>query len=193
MKLLAVASSGFALTRLTLGCLALGCLTLAGLALATPANAETLTVPIYQATRSGTGAQLGTITVSDTKGGASFKLNLHDLPPGAHGFQVHDNANCGPTLLGNLRIPAGAAGYPWDPDDTDRHAGPYGNGHLGDLPVMQVQADGTATQTLVAPRIKDVEDLRGHALVIHVGGDNYKDSPQPEGGMGGRLACGMIQ
>lgn len=178
MKHLAAALFGFAL---------------AALLLAAPAMAATLTVTMYKATPNGTGDTLGSITVTDTDGGASFKLNLHGLPPGNHGFQVHDNANCGPTMLGNLRVPAGAAGYPWDPDHTEKHAGPTGDGQLGDLPVLLVDTDGTATETLVAPRIKDVEDLKAHALVIHVGGDNYKDSPQPQGGMGGRLACGMIQ
>jgi Cu-Zn family superoxide dismutase len=43
----------------------------------------------------------------------------------------------------------------------------------------------------VAPRITNVSTLRGHAVVIHAGGDNYSDVP-PLGGGGARIACGVI-
>ena len=35
--------------------------------------------------------------------------------------------------------------------------------------------------------------LRGKAIMIHVGGDNYSDQPAPLGGGGARLACGVLQ
>jgi Cu-Zn family superoxide dismutase len=47
--------------------------------------------------------------------------------------------------------------------------------------------------TAVAPRIKDVSALKGRALMIHAGGDNYSDAPAPLGGGGARLACGVVQ
>ena len=50
----------------------------------------------------------------------------------------------------------------------------------------------SATATLTAPHIKDIAALKGRALVIHVGGDNYADQPLPLGGGGARLACGVI-
>jgi Cu-Zn family superoxide dismutase len=37
-----------------------------------------------------------------------------------------------------------------------------------------------------------VDDLRGHALMIHEGGDNYSDQPKPLGGGGARIACGVV-
>ena len=37
-----------------------------------------------------------------------------------------------------------------------------------------------------------MNDLYGRALVIHAGGDNYSDSPEPLGGGGARLACGVV-
>ena len=90
-------------------------------------------------------------------------------------------------------MPAGAAGGHFDPQHTGKHAGPQGNGHLGDLPVLQVAANGAATETLTAPRIIDVGALRGKALMIHAGGDNYSDQPAPLGGGGARIACGVLQ
>ena len=44
-----------------------------------------------------------------------------------------------------------------------------------------------------APRITDASQLQGKALMIHAGGDNYADQPQPLGGGGGRIACGVIK
>jgi Cu-Zn family superoxide dismutase len=106
---------------------------------------------------------------------------------------VHENGSCAPSMANNVGVPAGAAGGHFDPRTVGKHAGPQGVGHLGDLPVLEVAADGTAKQTLTALHISDAATLRGHALVIHEGGDNYSDSPKPLGGGGGRIACGVIQ
>jgi superoxide dismutase, Cu-Zn family len=160
---------------------------------ALPAIAADLTVTMHKATQEGTSENLGTITILNSSSGAAFKLALHGLPPGSHGFHVHENGNCGPTLLNDIRIPAGAAGGHLDPGHTGIHAGPNGEGHLGDLPVLEVEANGTAKQTLTAPRIKDTAMLKGRALVIHLGGDNYSDSPSLSGGGGGRFACGVVE
>jgi Cu-Zn family superoxide dismutase len=159
---------------------------------ATQARADDITVKMSKATQNGAGDAIGTVTISDTDKGATFKLALHGLPPGTHGFHVHENGNCGPTIYSGILIPAGAAGGHFDPDHTGKHLGPNGEGHLGDLPVMEVETDGTTSQTLTAPRIKDIDDLKGRALVINVGGDNYKDTPLLDGGGGGRIACGLI-
>jgi superoxide dismutase, Cu-Zn family len=161
------------------------------IALPTQATAA-LTVTMHKATQEGTSDTLGTVIITDTNGGAAFKLALHGLPPGPHGFHVHENANCGPTFINTVRIPAGAAGGHFDPDETGKHEGPMGEGHLGDLPVLEVAPDGTATQTLTAPRIKSIDVLKGRSLIIHIGGDNYSDTPFLGGGGGGRLACGLI-
>jgi Cu-Zn family superoxide dismutase len=157
------------------------------------AQAADLTVTMRKATADGTSDALGTVTVADSDGGATFKLDLRGLPPGPHGFHVHENPNCGPTIVNGARIQAGAASGHWDPDATRRHAGPEGDGHIGDLPALVVAADGTATQTLTAPRIKDSSLLKGHSLIIHVGGDNYSDAPLMLGGGGSRFACGIVE
>ena len=163
------------------------------MAVAMPAWAADIAVTMKKATQDGTGETLGRVTISASEPGATFRLDLHGLPPGTHGFHVHQNPTCGPTLMGGLLIPAGAAGEHFDPENTGRHAGPSGNGHLGDLPVIEVGAGGTAKQTLVAPRIADTEVLRKHTLIIQLGGDNYSDSPARDGGGGGRFACGVIE
>jgi Cu-Zn family superoxide dismutase len=108
-------------------------------------------------------------------------------------MHLHVNGSCGPgpNPTGET-IAAGAAGGHFDPARTGRHEGPHGGGHLGDLPILVVGADGKASATLTAPRLQDLEALRGRALIIHVGGDNFRDVPAPLGGGGGRLACGVL-
>jgi Cu-Zn family superoxide dismutase len=160
---------------------------------AVAARAGETAVAINLVTQSGTGATVGSIALSDSAAGAVFKLDLKGLPPGPHGFHIHQNGECGPTMMNGIAIPAGAAGGHWDPDGTNHHAGPEGDGHMGDLPLLQIADDGTATQSLTAPHIKDIAKLRGHAIVIHMNGDNYSDQPATLGGGGARLACGVVQ
>jgi Cu-Zn family superoxide dismutase len=162
-------------------------------ALAAPALAETVVVPMALNTPTGPGASIGVITISDAPGGVTFSLDLRGLPPGPHGFHVHVNPSCAPTTNAqNVVVPAGAAGGHLDPAMTGMHMGPEGMGHLGDLPVLVVGGDQSAHQTLKAPHIATVAQLKGHSLMIHAGGDNYSDQPTALGGGGARLACGVI-
>ena len=85
----------------------------------------------------------------------------------------------------------GAGGH-FDPAATAKHLGPAGDGHKGDMPVLVVAPDGTATSPAVSPHLK-VADVKGHAIVIHAGGDNYSDQPAPLGGGGARIACGVVK
>ena len=62
--------------------------------------------------------------------------------------------------------------------------------HLGDLPALTVLHDGTATNPVLAPRLKKLDEVRGHSIMIHAGGDNHSDHPAPLGGGGPRMACG---
>jgi Cu-Zn family superoxide dismutase len=163
-----------------------------GLAIQSASAAE-LRVEMRQATGSGPGAPVGTVTISDSPSGLTFKTALKGLPPGPHGFHVHENGSCDPSTANGQPVPAGAAGGHLDPQHSGKHEGPEGSGHLGDLPVLQVGPDGTADQSLTAPHIKETAAVRGKTLIIHVGGDNYSDQPAPLGGGGARIACGIIQ
>lgn len=161
-------------------------------ALAAPATADDITVKMLKLTQEGTSDPVGTVIISETDDGTVFKLDLHGLRPGPHGFHVHENASCGPTLLNGVRIPGGAAGGHFDPERTGKHEGPTGEGHLGDLPVLEADASGDATQSLTAPRIKDLDALKGRSLIVQAGGDNFSDKPMLAGGGGARFACGVV-
>ena len=171
-------------------------LSLAALAVAgvTTAQAATVTAQLSMATPAGPGAPVGLVSASDSPAGAVFAVDLHGLPPGQHGFHVHAGMSCapGPDKMGKV-IPAGAAAGHMDPAASGKHEGPQGFGHLGDLPLLTVTADGTDKETLTAPHITSVAALQGHALMVHAGGDNYSDMPAPLGGGGARIACGVFR
>src|SRR5262244_1431799 len=157
------------------------------------AYAASTTVTMNAIDANGVGKKIGTIELSDTNEGLRITPELTELPPGDHGLHVHVNPNCGPGNGPNGQPAAGmAAGGHYDPANTGKHLGPLGEGHKGDLPALTVDADGRATQDVVAPHLK-VSDVKGRSIVIHAGGDNYSDQPAPVGGGGARIACGVAK
>ena len=141
----------------------------------------------------GVGASLGTVIVTAApQGGVILTPNLAGLPPGEHGFHVHEFANCSAKEKDGKLAPGESAGGHWDPDKTHQHGAPTGGGHRGDIPSLKVAADGSAKQAMTATRIK-LADLKNKSLVIHAGGDNFTDQPKPNGGGGERIACGVFQ
>jgi superoxide dismutase, Cu-Zn family len=141
----------------------------------------------------GTGKPIGVVTITESKSGLVFTPNLTNLPPGSHGYHVHEMASCGTSEKDGKKVPAGAAGGHYDPTSAKHHAGPSGDGHLGDLPPLVVADNGGASTAVTAPRLTKLSEVKGKALMIHAGGDNFSDQPKPLGGGGDRIACGVIQ
>ncbi len=157
---------------------------------------EKLEVVMFQVTPAGNGPTVGKVFIhyADDDGvtqGVRLQPALHDLPPGKHGFHVHEHPSCEPGEKDGQKVAALAAGSHYDPESTGHHEGPQGHGHLGDLPALTVDDYGNAVTPVEAPRLS-LPELRGHSLVIHAGSDNYSDNP-PLGGGGARIACGIIQ
>jgi len=153
---------------------------------------DSIDVDIYQTTTEGRGDALGAVTLEENEHGVLITTALNGLGPGPHGFHLHENPDCGPATKDGETTPAGAAGGHYDPDNTGSHKGPFSTeGHLGDLPRIHVGQEGKSEQTYLVPRLR-MDDFRGRALVIHQGGDNYADEPQPLGGGGARVACGVV-
>jgi Cu-Zn family superoxide dismutase len=156
------------------------------------ADAEPVSVTVHKITDAGMGDVIGTVTAEDTPYGLLLTPSLSGLAPGLHGFHVHEHMDCGPAEKDGAMVPGLAAGGHFDPGKTGKHLGPYADGHLGDLPPLFVAADGTATLPVLAPRLT-VKDLKGHAIMIHAGGDNYSDQPAALGGGGARVAWGVVK
>ncbi len=140
----------------------------------------------------GIGKSVGQVVIDETPYGVVFSPSLAGLPPGLHGFHVHEYPSCEPKEKDGKMVPALAAGGHYDPSATKRHGLPWGDGHLGDLPALFVDSAGNATNPVLAPRLK-ITDLKGRSLMVHAGGDNHSDHPAPLGGGGARLLCGVIK
>ncbi|MCV2438687.1 superoxide dismutase [Cu-Zn] SodC [Paucibacter sp. DJ2R-2] len=167
-------------------------LALFGLAVFAGAGAaHAVTVPMSLIDQDGREVPVGSIEVQATTYGVKLIPNLYGLPPGLHGFHVHEKPSCGPSQVNGKAVVGGAAGGHFDPAQTAQHLGPWGDGHLGDLPSLYVDAKGQATNAVVAPRLRS-SDLKGRSLMIHAGGDNHADHPVALGGGGARIACGVL-
>ena len=139
----------------------------------------------------GQGAAIGEIVLSESRHGLVLTPRLKGLPPGLHGFHVHERPSCAPAEKDGAMVAGQAAGAHYDPQGSGHHGLPWGDGHLGDLPALYVAADGTATYPVLAPRLTR-KDVSGRSLMVHAGGDNHADHPAPLGGGAGRIACGVI-
>ena len=152
-----------------------------GLLISFASFANSVSIEIYSADNQH--ISLGQVAFKDTPFGLLITPNLTALPTGLHGFHVHQYPSCEEHAM--------AAGGHFDPKNTNTHQGPYGNGHLGDLPALYVDSNGEAHLPVLAPRIK-TSDLKGLSLMIHANGDNYSDKPELGGG-GARIACGAFK
>ena len=148
-------------------------------------------VQMYAVDENGIGSSIGQVSISESKYGMVFTPSLKGLTPGMHGFHLHQKPSCESKEKEGKMVPALAAGGHYDPLNTNRHDTPWGKGHLGDLPAIFVDSEGKASQPVLAPRLR-AKDIKGRSLMVHVGGDNHADHPEPVGGGGERLACGII-
>jgi Cu-Zn family superoxide dismutase len=139
------------------------------------------------------GNQVGKVKLTqEGNSHVAVQVQVHDLPPGFHGFHVHAVGECTP--------PFTSAGGHFDLDaHTHRN-------HSGDFPVLLVNADGTAHMKFHTERfsVADLFDADGSAIIIHANPDNYANiptryAPAPDattlatGDAGDRIACGVVE
>ena len=149
-------------------------------------------VTMHAIDNNGVGKVIGILTLRNAPEALEIVPELSGLKPGAHGFHLHVNPNCGASLANVKKQAGSAAGGHYDPANTGVHGGPYGAGHDGDLSILMVDAKGKADQPVIAPRLR-IADVIGHSLIIHADSDNYSDLPKPLGGAGARVACGVVE
>ena len=132
------------------------------------------------------GQSIGTVRAWQTAGGVSFRIDAAGLPHGVHGIHTHAVGRCeGPEFA--------SAGAHWNPANrkhgTNNPAGP----HAGDMPNVEVAANGTLGATVVLPgaTMANLLDADGSALVLHAAADDY--ATDPSGNSGARIACAVIQ
>ncbi|GBG15979.1 superoxide dismutase, Cu-Zn family [Novimethylophilus kurashikiensis] len=156
------------------------------------AQADEEYVIIRAISNAGVGKMIGTVKLTDSEKGLLIDPDLGELTPGLHGFHVHEKPSCETADKDGVMTAGHAAGGHYDPNKSGKHTGPEGSGHAGDLPALEVNDNGEAVKQLLAPHLK-LTDIKGHALMIHAGGDNYSDDPKPLGGGGPRVACGVVE
>jgi Cu-Zn family superoxide dismutase len=137
--------------------------------------------------RDGAGRDLGALTVRGEDAGIAIFGTLTGLPPGTHGFHVHEAGRC--------EAPFESAGGHWNPTSRQHGRENPDGPHLGDLPNLLVPEDGTVVlQVMIAAGTlrgaNGLLDQDGAAVVIHAGPDD--DRTDPSGNSGGRIACGVI-
>lgn len=162
-------------------------LALATGALAVPAVAqEVLTARLDFFGRDGVPA--GTGTASALPVGVLFEIEVRGLTGNSWvAVHVHETGSCDPA--GGHE----SAGGHFNPADTPHGYRSAGGPHAGDLPNQYVPADGILRAQIFAPLLtlgSGAADVRGRALIVHAGPDDYQS--QPSGGAGDRLACAPI-
>lgn len=140
--------------------------------------------------RNGAGERIGVATLTDTAGALILGMSVAQLTPGVHGLHFHAVGTCTPPDFKS-------AGAHFNP--TGRKHGrlnPEGP-HLGDLPNLVVNADGSADTSFAidhelsggGPR--SLFQPGGAALVIHAAPDDERTDPS--GNSGDRVACAVIE
>jgi Cu-Zn family superoxide dismutase len=133
---------------------------------------------------------VGSATLVEDKDGVHIKIIASGLPPGLHGFHIHEKGACDSPKF----------------ESSGGHFNPYGKKHglknkqgphAGDLPNLPVNELGVAEFTAHAklvtlgPGKNSLFEGAGTCLVIHAGQDD--EMSDPAGNSGARLACGVIE
>jgi Cu-Zn family superoxide dismutase len=136
------------------------------------------------------GDTVGSAELRETPDGVRLVATLRNLPPGPHGIHLH--------AVGRCELPDfGSAGGHFNPGSRQHGLQNPQGPHGGDLPNLQVGADGggrleyvTRAVTL-GPGPTSLFDPDGTALVVHAGPDDQRSDPA--GNSGGRIACGVLR
>jgi Cu-Zn family superoxide dismutase len=141
--------------------------------------------------RNADGNSMGTASLEEVESGVELRFEGKNLPPGPHGFHIHEKGMCDPPSFES----AGDHFNPTNEPHGMQHAGGF---HLGDLPNLKVEDDGTAEATVLIKGV-NLEDGgersllggNGTALIIHAQEDDQKTDPS--GLSGARIACGVLK
>lgn len=149
------------------------------------------------------GATVGTATFGKTDGHLEITVEAHGLKPGFHGLHIHQFGKCEANSVAPTGGPAGdflSAGSHLQVGD--QNARPMS----GDLTSLEVRGDGSAKLVTTTDKVT-LDDIKGKALMIHAGADNFGNIPSrynhpggsgPDadtlatGDSGSRVACGVI-
>ena len=139
------------------------------------------------------GQPVGTVRAWQTAGGVTFRIDARGLPHGVHGLHVHAYGRCDPPGFES-------AGPHWNPAARKHGMNNPQGPHAGDLPNVEVAANGVLGATVTLPGASlmsppgvpgAIVDADGAALVLHAAADDY--ATDPSGNSGARIACAILQ
>lgn len=149
-------------------------------------------VPIVSAS----GEIIGEVGAADSDEGVVLNVSVSELPPGEHGFHIHDIGICEPPGFQS-------AGSHWNPTNAAHGFRDQRGPHAGDLRNITVGENGIFTAERRVPGaylrmdgrkvgegVHQILDANGAALVIHAQPDDY--ATDPSGASGDRIACAVL-
>lgn len=135
------------------------------------------------------GTESGRATLTGSDGGVLFEIELTGLPPRKWvALHIHETGACDPSSSHE------SAGGHFDPGGKAHGFLAADGPHAGDMPNQYVGDDGVMRAQVfnAMVRLEDGDNgIRGRAIVVHAGFDDYRTAPA--GGAGDRLACAVIK
>lgn len=163
-------------------------LTLASFALLLGASCASTKGPMAMATLRPTSASQaqGMVHLQQTADGVDVQIDITGVPPGVHGFHIHDKGDCGDN--GN------AAGGHFNPLNMPHAAPDAASHHAGDFGNVTADANGEVHTRFTTRSItlgEGTTSAAGHAVILHANPDDL--TTQPTGNAGARIACGVVE
>lgn len=128
--------------------------------------------------------------LSEMGDGVHVRVDASGPAPGHYGAHIHMTGRCDQPGFDS-------AGGHWNPTARQHGAqNPQGH-HLGDLPNLDVGAEGTGrleyhvSGASLRSGANAILDADGASMVIHAGPDDYRTDPS--GNSGARIACGVLR
>lgn len=154
--------------------------------LAWPKNPASVELTVRLTFPGGIGPEIGSLTLRNgevmvagrKEPALVIQPDVRGLPPGRYAFDVHEKADCGSALQDGKQVPGLAAGEHLWLKGIGVLEGTSFTSHLGELPELEVAADGNARSVMVAVRLT-LADVAGRSLMIHANRDETSE----------RLAC----
>jgi superoxide dismutase, Cu-Zn family len=134
----------------------------------------------------GDGDIRGAVVFTEADGKVTLWVTLTGLPPGNHGFHIHEGGEC----VGDFSSAGGhfnPTAEPHGAPDAPRH-------HAGDFGNLVANEAGVVAATLEDETITLEEStlsIVGRTVIVHA--DEDDQISQPAGDAGARIACGVIR
>lgn len=129
----------------------------------------------------------GNVFIEEKDGGLEVDVNVAGVPPGKHGFHIHENGDC--SDMGK------AAGGHYNPDNVMHGLATkdgLSHAHAGDFGNIEVDTSGSGTLKFFMPGLTltgEKYNVSGKTVILH---EKEDDFGQPTGNAGGRIGCGII-